>query len=79
MIINQIEKKMQMLQNKTDMLIFSGESLMKIVNKRGPRTDPCGTELVTSTHSELLSPMTTLCLLFDRKPLTSYTINPICF
>ena len=31
------------------------KSLIKHMNKRGPRTDPCGTELVTSSHSELLS------------------------
>ena len=55
------------------LLTMSGISFIKIVNKRGPRTDPCGTELVTSSHSELLSPINTLCLLSVKNDLIHLT------
>ena len=41
----------------------SSRSLMNIRKRVGPRTDPCGTPLVTSVQSEYLPFITTLCFL----------------
>ena len=38
--------------SRTDDLILSGRSLMKIRNRTGPKTDPCGTPDRTGTGSE---------------------------
>src|SRR6218665_969088 len=47
--------------------IPSSMSLMKITNKNGPSTDPCGTPLSTVLQLEYLSPMPTFCLLPDNQ------------
>ena len=39
-------------KRRTDDLIFSGRSLMKMRNRTGPRTDPWGTRDRTGTGSE---------------------------
>ena len=39
-------------KRRTDDLIFSGRSLIKIRNRTGPRTDPWGTPDRTGTGSE---------------------------
>ena len=44
-------------------LIFSGKSSMNIVKKREPRPDPCGTELVYSAYSDMLSTIPTFFIL----------------
>ena len=38
--------------SRTDDLMLSGRSLMKIRNRTGPKTDPCGTPERTGTGSE---------------------------
>ena len=38
--------------SQTDDLMLSGRSLMKIRNRTGPKTDPCGTPERTGTGSE---------------------------
>ncbi len=37
------------------------------MNNNGPSTDPCGTPLNTSSHSIIVSPITTLCRRFFKK------------
>ena len=44
-------------------MIPSPIEFMYIKNRIGPRTDPCGTPLMTGAHSEKLSLTTTLCFL----------------
>ena len=39
-------------KRRTDDLIFSGRSLIKMRNRTGPRTDPLGTPDRTGTGSE---------------------------
>ena len=47
----------------TELTMSVSRSLMKMRNKTGPRTDPCGTPLVTNLHIEYWSLMHTRCFL----------------
>ena len=61
-------------------LLSSAKSLIKwlttscISKRRGPRTLPCGTPLVTSLHAALCSPIKTLCLRLVKKSLIQLNI-----
>ena len=52
--------------------------VMKIRNKTGPKTDPCGTPLVTSLHPELWPFIHTFCFLpFNQSFIQSQTFPSI--
>src|SRR5215813_2466938 len=56
--------------------IVHPRSLMYIRNRRGPSTDPCGTPLPTSVHSEKLPLIITLCFLSVNHPLIQPSKSP---
>ena len=45
----------------------SGKSLMYIRKSKGPRTEPCGTPALTSSHDEFVPLRTTRCLRLCKK------------
>ena len=47
-------------------IIDSEMSLIKVINKRGPSTDPCGTPAGTRDHLDDWPLITTRCCLLDR-------------
>ena len=54
---------------------FSYISFIKRVNRRGPRTEPCGTHEFTGKILECLLLITTRCVLFSRYPFTNFKIR----
>ena len=55
------------------------KSLMNRRNKRGPRTDPCGTPLEMGRLADILEQYFTTCLQSDRYDLnqeTEFSLNP---
>ena len=57
-------------------LTISGMSFTYIRNRIGPNTDPCGTPLITSTHSEYSPRTIILILLSDRKSSIQHSTLP---
>ena len=49
-----------------DFLMSINKSLMKIINRIGPRIDPCGTPTVMPTSAERVLFTNTFCVLPDR-------------
>ena len=41
-------------------------SVIQVLNKRGPRIEPCGTPVLIDTIEELISSICTYCLRLDR-------------
>ena len=48
---------------------------MKMMNKIGPNTLPCGIPLVTGRHSEKV-PLITICFLFDKNASIHFKMFP---
>ena len=57
--------------------IMSTKSLMYMIKRVGPRTEPCGTDEVTGAQSEETLPRTTLCLRFVRKDFIHFRRFPL--
>ena len=43
-----------------------GRSFMYIINRRGPRMLPCGTQVVEGNGAEVIWPILTVCVLSER-------------
>ena len=74
MVLNSFVSPMNILIR---LLTTSGMSLMKIINKRGPRTLPCGMLLMTCVSREDTPAIETFCLLPMRNDLTHVIIFPL--
>ena len=54
----------------------SGRSLIYARKRMGPRTEPCGTPEDTGMLSELITLITTDCILLSKKPLIHFSVSP---
>merc|ERR1712240_323425 len=50
----------------SDVLIERGKSFIKILKRRGPRMEPCGTPYLIGSNVDLLDFIHTDCVLLDR-------------
>ena len=54
-----------------------GKSCIKIANRRGLKTDPCGTPVFTESFLEQVFPIITWKVLFSRRECSHFKLFPL--